>query len=152
MTKQDATRKTAASIADQCIGARVRMLNRMLTRIYEDALREYGIRFSQMNILTVIALRGPVQPADIVRILALEKSTVSRNAKLMESNGWIRSRPGEGNTQLLEITAAGARLYRKAAAAWEQAQENSAAILGDRATQAIRRAVDRLKEADSKTD
>ena len=150
MPKQDETRKTAAVIAEQCIGARVRMLNRMLTRLYDDALRNFGIRFSQMNILTLIALRGPIQPAEIVKTLALEKSTVSRNVRLMEENGWIRSRPGaSGNTQLLEITPSGSRLYRKAAEAWREAQETSTTILGDRGVQSIRRAVTRTKRAET---
>jgi DNA-binding MarR family transcriptional regulator len=141
---RDETRATAALVAEQCIGARVRMLNRTLTRLYDDALRNYGIRFSQMNILTIIALRGPIQPAEIVRVLALEKSTVSRNARLMEDNGWIRSRAGEsGNSQLLEITNKGAQLYKKAAVAWQTAQQDPVALLGDRGTQSIRRATDR---------
>ena len=87
------TKEIAQAIAGECIGVRVRMLNRMVTRIYDEMLRSHGIKFSQMNILTVVSLHGPIQPAQIGRILSIEKSTLSRNVRLMEDNGWIESLP-----------------------------------------------------------
>ena len=113
--RDSATTQTAKKIATQCVGARVRMLNRLVTRIYDDSLREHGIKFSQMNILTLIALRHSIQPSEVGRVLALEKSTLSRNFRLMEENGWIEAIPGEtGNSLLLQLTPIGQRLYKKA--------------------------------------
>ena len=144
------TAEIAQIIADDCIGVRVRMLNRLVTRVYDDRLRPYGIRFSQMNILTLISLRGQIQPAEIGKILSLEKSTLSRNVRLMEENGWIISSPvPTGNGQLLELSAQGRTLYRKASKAWNQAQDHLSALLGDQATKAIRRAVDTIRAENS---
>ena len=143
--------RTAQAIASECIGARLRMLNRATTRIYDEVLRPHGIKFSQMNILTLVTLHGPISPGQVARRLAIEKSTLSRNVRILESNGWIESRPGEvGNSQLLRVTAQGRRLLRKASPSWRRAQEQVASLLGDRATSAIRNAVERVQAVETR--
>src|SRR5262245_22309850 len=42
-------------IASGCIASRVRILNRAISAIYDDALRPSGLKVSQMNILVVTA-------------------------------------------------------------------------------------------------
>ena len=56
MTKSD-TRLTADAanlIAGQCLAVRVRLLNRTITAIYDDALRPLGLTVGQLNILVVV--------------------------------------------------------------------------------------------------
>ena len=147
-SKSSRAAELASSVAHDCIGARVRMLNRMVTRVYDDALRPHGVRFSQMNILTVVACKGPVQPSEVAEILAIEKSTLSRNVRLMESNGWIESLPGErGHSQLLRTTSSGERLYRRVFPDWEKAQKQIIKSLGEPAADAICAAAKRARDA-----
>ena len=137
------TSDIAQQIADDCIGVRVRMLNRVVTRMYDDLLRPHGVRFSQMNILTVVSLQQPIQPSEVGKILAIEKSTLSRNLRLMEQNGWIASSPAaNGNGQLFTLTAEGRSLYRKAARAWQQAQSRLSDLWGKSTMKTIRQAAD----------
>ena len=152
-TKSDAQEasRIAQTIAAECVGARIRILNRMMTRIYDDMIRSHGLKLSQMNILTVVTLRGPIQPAQVGRILSIEKSTLSRNVRLMEANGWIESLPGAGgNTHMLRVTRKGRRLLTKATPDWRRAQKRVTSLLGGRTTAALRRAVDRVREAESR--
>ncbi len=143
-------RRCAQTIASECVGARVRMLSRAMTRMYDDALRPHGIKFAQMNILTVVTLRGPIQPSTVVDLLSLEKSTLSRNLKMLESKGWIETLPGEaGNTQLLQTTSAGAALLETAAPAWRGVQDELVSLLGDRTASALSRAADRVREMET---
>ena len=39
-------------IAKTCIAVRMRMLNRLVTNVYDEALRPLGLKVSQMNILS----------------------------------------------------------------------------------------------------
>ena len=144
MASKPATSRVARTIARECIGARVRMLSRKLSRLYDEALRPHGIKFSQMNVLTIVALRGPVAPVEVGRELELEKSTLSRNVALLEARGWLDVLPGEGNGRLLRITPAGARLLRAASGAWRAAQGSAEALLGRRTADDLCRAADRL--------
>ena len=142
--------KVAQSIADDCIGFRIRILNRIVSRIYDDALRPYGIRFSQMNILTVLVLKGPIQPTAVGNLLSLEKSTLSRNVRLMEENGWIKTSPTDnGVGHLLEITRQGRLIYKKVAPSWRLAQQQLESAIGSQGISAIRAAADELRAADS---
>ena len=142
-------KQIAEQISEECLGVSVRMLNRIVTRTYDELLRAHGIKFSQLNILTVVAIHGPIQPAQVSRRLSIEKSTLSRNVRLMEANGWLESLPGTANTQLLRLTRRGKALYVQAAPAWQQAQERLAELLGSRTTAAIRTAVNRLRASET---
>ena len=151
-TKSDAQEASqiAQTIAAECVGARVRMLNRTMTRIYDGMLRPYGLKFSQMNILTVVTVYGPVQPVQVARILSIEKSTLSRNLRLMQANGWIESLPGDdGNARLLRVTPQGRLMLKKAAPSWRRAQERVTTLLGERTTAVLRRAGERARDAES---
>ena len=149
MTKRISAKEAARiadSIATECVGVRIRMLNRSTSRIYDEQLRAHGLKFSQMNILAAITLEAPVQPRRIAETLCIEKSTLSRNVRVMQSNGWIERIPGEaGNTQLLRTTQEGFRLLQKATPAWRTAQKRVESLLGVAAVTTIRNAADHVR-------
>ena len=148
MSEFDDAQSASRTIADECVGYRVRALNRLITRIYDEELRPFGIRFSQMNILTAVTLEGPIQPVEVARILSLEKSTLSRNVRIMEDNGWVMALPVP-NGQTLEATPAGRRLLKRAAPAWRAAQDQVTELLGPKTASALTRAADRLRKKSS---
>ena len=39
------------TVARECIANKVRLLNRAVTAIYDEALRPYGLKISQMSVL-----------------------------------------------------------------------------------------------------
>ncbi len=110
-------------VAGECIGSRIRLLNRLVTGIYDDALREHGLRISQGNVLVVIAARGPLRASDVCRILKLDKSTLSRDLERLLDKGWITRSPK------LEITAAGQALLAASFPAWRKAQREVRKLL-----------------------
>lgn len=118
-------RTAASTIARTCLGLRSRRLGRLVARLYDDALRPYGLTSAQLNILVMIALAGPVAAAEVGRELDLEKSTLSRNLRRMIDNGWVR------DDRALVLTAAGERLLVEAKPAWDAAQREARARLGD---------------------
>lgn len=127
-------------MARECIALRVRLLNRVITKIYDDSLRPYGLRTAQLNILVAISLMKSATPSEIEQRLSLEKSTVSRNVERMQDRGWVQFVPTEdGRSHQVHLTAQGARLLRKATAAWEEAQNNAASLLGKDGVTALSR-------------
>ncbi|MDX2312509.1 MAG: MarR family transcriptional regulator [Gammaproteobacteria bacterium] len=131
--------QVADTIATDCLAVRVRLLNRTITAIYDDALRPLGLTAGQLNVLVVIANRGPVSPGDIARRLNMEKSTVSRNLARMRDNDWITVAAGEsGQKQRLTLNRRGKALLERALPAWEDAQTQARALLGQRGADSIR--------------
>ena len=119
------------AIARTCIAVRLRLLNRVVTNLYDDALRPLGLKVSQLNILVVTAKLGPAQPAKVCDILQLDTSTLSRNVERMRARGWLEVVPGEdARTQPFRLTARGRKLLERAVPAWEQAQRQAEELLG----------------------
>ena len=76
-------------------------------------------------------------------------STLSRNVRVMEENGWLRSEPvASGVGRQLRITGRGERLYQAAAPAWRKAQKEIKELLGKDGTCAILRAVAQVRESE----
>jgi len=141
----------AALIAEECIAVKLRVLTRAVTRIYNQALRHYGLTVSQMNILVAVSYLGQARQQDICRALHLEKSTLSRDLMRMRERGWITETPGDdGRSSLLRISAEGGRLLQKAIPAWQQAQQEAIALLGEREMTALGRAVKTLRASGPK--
>ena len=102
-------------IAGECIAVRMRMLNRIVTNLYDEALRPLGLRVSQMNILVATAKMGTVRPAEIGARLHLEASTLSRNVERMKERGWLEVVPDEDGLDPAEHLARGPRVLDLAA-------------------------------------
>jgi DNA-binding MarR family transcriptional regulator len=139
--------KPAASIeaiATSCIAGRLRLLNRVITNLYDDAFRPLGIRLSQGNVLAVTAKLGVARPAQMCEFLEMDASTLSR----MVANGWLEIVPDEdGRTQPFRLTAAGRRLMERLLPAWEQAQAEARKLLGGDGLRLLDAAIGRVKSA-----
>src|SRR6516165_12032214 len=81
------------TIAKTCIAVRLRLVNRVVTNFYDDALRPLGLKASQLNILIVTAKLGLARPAQVCDILHLDASTLSRNVERMMAKGWLEVVP-----------------------------------------------------------
>lgn len=130
MTDQP-TRSSIDTISRTCIAVRLRLLNRVITNLYDDALRPLGLKVSQLNILIVTARLGLARPGQVCDILQLDPSTLSRNVKPLQAHGWLEVVPEEdARAQSFRLTAQGKRLIEKAVPAWEQAQRQATDLLG----------------------
>src|SRR3954451_24024174 len=112
MDKQ--TSSSIDTISRTCIAARLRLLNRVVTTLYDDALRPLGLKVSQLNVLIVTGKLGLARPAQVCEILQLDTSTLSRNVERMRAHGWLEVVPEEdARAQPFRLTAQGRRLTRR---------------------------------------
>jgi DNA-binding MarR family transcriptional regulator len=134
--------KSIDRIARECIAVRLRILNRVVTNIYDAALRPVGLKVSQLNILIVAAKLGLARPAKVCEILQLDASTLSRNVERMRAAGWLEIVPGDdGRAQPFRLTSRGKRIIEKAVPAWQMAQRRACELLGDEGIASLDRAV-----------
>ena len=140
------TNRTEDIIARDCLAVRLRMLNRVVTNIYDDALRPLGVKASQLNILVVAAKLGLARPADVCKRLQLDASTLSRNVERMRAKDWLEVvDDDDGRAQPFRLTAKGKRLLERAMPAWEEAQERVKKLIGADAVASIDDAVQRIR-------
>jgi DNA-binding MarR family transcriptional regulator len=139
------TTSTIDTISKTCIAVRLRLLNRVVTNYYDEALRPLGLKVSQLNILIVTARLGLARPTQVCEILQLDTSTLSRNVDRMQAHGWLEVVPNEdARTQPFRLTAQGKRLIEKAVPAWEEAQRQAKELLGDEGIALLDRATKKL--------
>ena len=138
---------TVEKIASECIAVRMRMLNRVVTKIYDDALRPLDLKVSQMNILVATAKLGTARPADVCERLHLDVSTLSRNVERMKARGWLEVIDSDdARAQPFRLTPRGKKLIQRASGAWSKAQRQAKRMLGEAIVDDLRKAVGQLHE------
>jgi DNA-binding MarR family transcriptional regulator len=148
MTKSNKT--SIDSIAGECIAVRLRMLNRVVTNIYDESLRSLDVKVSQINILVAAALMGTAKPADVCEHLHLDVSTLSRNVERMKARGWLEVVPAEdGRSQPFRLTHQGRKLLEQAIPAWDEAQKQVKELLGNDILNQLNRAIQRVRTSNT---
>jgi DNA-binding MarR family transcriptional regulator len=140
MAMQDAAEDFAAEMAQGCMGSRIGRLHRVVARQFELALAPAGLTPPQLEILAALSVAGgAVAPSALARVLAVERSTMSRNLALMRERGWIEpaERSPAGRTKTVAITAAGSKAFINARRAWGEAQDAVVDALGAGAPTAV---------------
>jgi DNA-binding MarR family transcriptional regulator len=138
---------TIDTVASECVAVRLRMLNRVVTNIYDDALRPLDLKVSQMNILVAAAKLGTARPIDVCEHLHLDVSTLSRNVERMKVRGWLEVVPDvDGRSQPFRLTLQGRMLLEKAIPAWSEAQHQVKKALGDGFVQQLNQTMKRVRK------
>jgi DNA-binding MarR family transcriptional regulator len=136
---------TIDKIAGECIAVRLRMLNRVITNIYDNALRPLDMKVSQMNILVAAATMGAVRPLEVCEYLQLDVSTLSRNVDRMKARGWLEVVPDkDARSQPFRLTPQGRKLLEKAVPAWSEAQQQVKKVLGNGFLEQLNQATKRV--------
>ena len=122
----------ADEIASECVGTRWRLTNRVLATVYDEELRPFGLKSSQLSLLVAVTKAGPVRRIELGRLLSLDPSTLTRNLAVMLKHGWIEEVPDDSDQRgaPLATTAVGCKLLEKIAPAWRRAQAHAKKMLG----------------------
>jgi DNA-binding MarR family transcriptional regulator len=122
----------------QCIAVRIRLINRMVTNIYDSALKPFGVKLNQMSILVVVYLAGEIGYDALCKRLKMEKSTASRNIERLKKKGWLAVISVKNERRkFLKVTHPGEELLEKVHEAWEDAQIKAVELLGDKETEVL---------------
>ncbi len=123
-------RRTDAATLDAlgdfpCACATVRRAARVVTQLYDGYLRSSELEGTQFALLSVLRSEGPCNQAAIGARFALDKTTLSRNVKLLKDRGWIESTDAEdGRERRYVLTATGQKRLAAAKPLWRRAQEH----------------------------
>lgn len=143
------TKSTPEIIARDCIAVRVRILSRVITKIYDDALRPLGLKTSQMNIMVATDRLGTARPAEICSRLKMDMSTLSRNIDRMKVKGWLEvvADAEDARARQIRLSRKGSALLEKAAPAWDQAQAKAIELLGQSGVESLLGVIERVRRA-----
>src|SRR6478609_4024501 len=117
--------------AAACFCLASRQAARKITRLYDRAMQESGIRVTQFTILSQLMLRGEMPIGKLAGILGMERTTLTRNLTLLEERKWISIKPGDDpRARIIAITAQGRGIVRRGFPYWSKAQAHVGKLLG----------------------
>jgi DNA-binding MarR family transcriptional regulator len=131
-------------VEDSCMIARARLISRVLTSIFDEELRPLGLVSSQHTLLGSIMRLGLATRAEIGRANHIDRSTLTRNLKVMMAAGWIEEVAGRarGRQRPLRLSKAGEDLLFSSIPAWRVGQKRAAKVLGQVGQSAIKTVAD----------
>jgi DNA-binding MarR family transcriptional regulator len=125
-------------IATKCACVRARRASRSLTDLYDEALRPVGLKITQFSVLRTLERMGPVSISALAGEMALDRSTLGRNLRLLKRRSLVRL--GEGTdlrARSVELTASARKLLAAAIPLWEKAQARVERKLGKEGVSAL---------------
>ncbi|MCG8567059.1 MAG: MarR family winged helix-turn-helix transcriptional regulator [Desulfobacterales bacterium] len=119
------------TIVSQCLSVRVRLINRMVSAIYDKAMKPHGIKSTQFTVLAAVAALESPTSRELSQVLHMDTSTFSRTLGILKQRGLLESEPsGQGKILTIRITRDGAALLEQAYPDWEKAQAEALDALG----------------------
>jgi len=130
-----------------CLNFQLRRTSRLLARYYDDALRPFGLRVTQFNILAVLAQTGPITITALADFIGLERSALARNLMPIARKQFVTIVPGKDKrTRTVKLASAGRRKLKETLPRWDQAQTKLVGKVGRDDASALLRAVDKVYE------
>jgi len=114
----------ASSGGLSCALAATRRTARLMTQFYDACLAEAGIEAAQFALLMALDTAKDKGQAALGQMLGMDKTTISRNLKVLREKGWVESVAGEdARRRCVSLTAEGRARLREAKPAWRRAGE-----------------------------
>lgn len=115
----------------RCYCILLRKASRKLSSLYDDALEPIGINVAQFSLLRHIERGQPISITELGRQTELERSTVSRNIKVLEGMDLVATSAGADQREaVVELTDNGRNILQDGAPLWQGAQDKIEAKLG----------------------
>jgi DNA-binding MarR family transcriptional regulator len=129
--QDDNDKKMAAAMGRACVFYNIRKTTRMLTSYYDRVLSPCGLKTTQFSLLMNVLLLESATVSQLARQLGMDRTTLSRNVRLLAQKGLLRLGSGEDRReQRISLTAEGRLAIDQAIPFWQQAQSEVEKQLG----------------------
>ena len=115
-----------------CACFNVRKTSRMITLLFDHALKPSGIKATPFTLLGVLATEGEMAIKDLASSLGMDRTTLTRGTVRLETKGLIKSREGQDARQrFVSLTTKGIKQLDDSIPCWEKAQDTMKNGLGN---------------------
>jgi DNA-binding MarR family transcriptional regulator len=125
-------------VVSTCACFNLRKAARVITQHFDESLKPSGLLITQFTILVAVVMVKAGTINELAAILVMDRTTLTRNLKPLEREGWLKSEPGQDQrTRVISLTAHGEAALAKAFPLWKQAQSEVEKILGQQRMNAL---------------
>ena len=117
--------------APACVCFNIRKAARAISQLYDDVLRPSGLRVTQFSILAVTRRLGPVTVTRLAEETVTDRTTLTRNLKVLGQQKLIRITPGHDRREReVTLTDRGGAALAQAYPFWKKIQAQVTQRLG----------------------
>jgi DNA-binding MarR family transcriptional regulator len=117
--------------APACVCFNIRKAARAISQLYDDVLRPSGLRVTQFSILAVTRRLGPVTVTRLAEETVTDRTTLTRNLKVLGQQKLIRINPGHDRREReVTLTDRGRAALAQAYPFWKKIQAQVTQRLG----------------------
>lgn len=132
-------------LTTQCLCTKLRRSARAVTRVYDDALKGIGLTTAQFSLLRHLSRLEQPSISDLADAMGLDRSTLGRNLKPLEAEGLVKLEEGEDQrNRIVVLTPTGLERIVRGRDAWDAAQQDVAAYLGEEKRRQLETLLDEL--------
>ena len=108
-----------------CACDQLRRVTRGVTQVYDNAVTPSGLKITQLPIFVGLASEGDLPLTALADGLALDRTTLTRNLKVLEDRGLIQTyeHADDARVRMVSITLEGSRMLTAALERWVKVQE-----------------------------
>ncbi|KAF6581766.1 winged helix-turn-helix transcriptional regulator [Paenibacillus sp. EKM212P] len=140
------SQKRSASV---CTCINLRRSSMAVTGLYDRYLAPSGLNISQFSLLKHLTALGPASVSELALEMRLDRTTIVRNLKALEHNGYVEDTSAEGcRNRCLTLTERGRTVYNDAAELWEEAQRFLQESLGNENLQILTSLLSKIENLD----
>ncbi len=124
--------KSDLSATAMCTSANLRKAARAVTQFYDESLKNSGLKSTQFSLLAAASVAGTMPITRLAEEMAMDRTTLTRNLKPLETEGLLQVEPGEDRrVRNVTVTPEGEAALERAAPMWREAQTRMIDKLGD---------------------
>jgi DNA-binding MarR family transcriptional regulator len=136
----------------KCYCTNLRQSAAAVSEFYDRRLKKTGLSVSQYRLLRNLSRAGSANITQWAEMVGLDRSTMVRNVRPLESRGLIELTEGSGKTY--KLSSKGVMTMEQAVPIWNETQKEIRAFLGDDDVDALLRIGKKLQHLNDvgKTD
>lgn len=122
ITKEDPAK--LSEIHTQCVAYNLQKTSRLVTSFFRDTISSSGLKGNQFPLLLAIKLWQPISITELSKSLNLDRTTLSRNLKLLEKKGYISlEQNSDHRIRNVLLSDEGEMKLKDAIPLWQKAQD-----------------------------
>ena len=133
-TRRDTIQQRMGELAQEgssCVSFNIRKAARIVTQLYDERLRPFGLRSTQLSILGKTLILQPVTVTRLAEATVTDRTTLTRNLGLLEHQGLIRVDMGKDRREReVRLTDRGRDILAHVHPIWNEIQAQVATRVG----------------------
>lgn len=138
--RKDLPLSVTHEVRDRCLCLHLQRAARAIGRRFDEALKPVGLTNGQFSLLVSLNRPEPPRISDVARLLAMDRTTLTANLKLMERRGLLVVAPDKDDRRArrLVLTEAGRDALAQAVPIWRDVHDAVDTLVPDRDVEALK--------------